>query len=440
MSELANFFTDPITRGPLIASMLICFVCSLVGVFLYVRRQTLIGESLSHAAYPGVLIGLLFANVYIQADHLHSLFALSGAFVASFCGYLWMRSQVLYLKVKDDGALCFVLSSFFGFGILLASRLQFTHNLLYKQAIVYLYGQASTMLDSDIYIYSILSLFVFLSIIAVFKDLKICSFDRSYAQTMGRPVKLIETFFLMLVVLSIILGIASVGVVLITAMLIAPAVAARQWTDSLSKMIVLSAIIGVISALFGTILSMKLSESLSAGGGRVSIPTGPTIVSVASALCFFSLFFAPQRGYFFRKLRGALFYHRCAVENTLKWMWKERDHGAFTYYEICDFHNQSRLFTAYLVFKMRFAGFIHKTPSQDYILTEKGIKRTIKIVRLHRLWEVYLVEHCEMGANRVHKNAEEIEHIITPEIESALNDLLENPTQDPHHQPIPQVQ
>ena len=431
------YFLDPITRGPLIASMLICFVSSLIGVFLYVRKQTLIGEALSHSAYPGVLLGLLFSAAYTGSAYTQSAFALMGAFIASFCGYLWIKSQVSKFKVKDDSALCFVLSSFFGFGILLASRMQFTHNLLYKQAVVYLYGQASTMLDSDIYVYSILSILVLSATVFFYRDLKIASFDIKYAQSVGRPVRFIELLFLILVVLAVILGISSVGVVLITAMLIAPAVAARQWTDSLAKMLLLSSIIGVVSGLFGTIMSIELSTMLSLSGERISVPTGPTIVLVAGAICLFSLFFSPQRGFFFRKLRGALFYHKCAVENTLKWMLKERDHGAFTYYEICSFHNQARLFTAYLIMKMRFSGYIARTDSKDYVLTNEGAALAIKIVRLHRLWEVYLVEHCEIGANRVHKNAEEIEHIITPEIENALNELLENPTQDPHKQPIP---
>lgn len=75
---------------------------------------------------------------------------------------------------------------------------------------------------------------------------------------------------------------------------------------------------------------------------------------------------------------------------------------------------------------------------KKYVLTHEGKKTGAHIVRLHRLWEAYLVYSLGLKIERVHKSAEEMEHILTPEIEKKLTELLDNPEQDPHHQPIPQ--
>jgi manganese/zinc/iron transport system permease protein len=70
-------------------------------------------------------------------------------------------------------------------------------------------------------------------------------------------------------------------------------------------------------------------------------------------------------------------------------------------------------------------------------LTESGEREGARIVRLHRLWELYLVDVLGMGVERVHRSAEEIEHILTPELEERLSRILNDPSEDPHHQPIP---
>ena len=164
------YFTDPVLRAPTIGCMLMCLTAALVGVVVFLKKQSLIGESLSHAAYPGVIVGVMIAGMsHISADEELpiALFSMAGAFVTSLLG-LWVIDILeKRLGVRSDSALCFVLAAFFGIGLTLASHMQFVYSSLYRQAQVYLYGQAATMTDAHIGIYALLAIIVS-SVIIIF--------------------------------------------------------------------------------------------------------------------------------------------------------------------------------------------------------------------------------------------------------------------------------
>ena len=225
------YFVDPILRGPTIGSMLMCLAAGLVGAVVFLRKQSLLGEALSHAAYPGVIIGVMVAGAFSLDASNHTLLAsliMAGAFVTALLGMLSIFCLVNFLKVKNDVALCFVLSTFFGIGLTLASQVQFTYSSLYQQIQVYLYGQAATMSDIHIKIYAFLALSIIIAAITFLKELEIIIFDRDYAESLGIRVRFVDGLFLILIVLAVVIGIRSVGVVLMSAMLIAPAAAARS--------------------------------------------------------------------------------------------------------------------------------------------------------------------------------------------------------------------
>lgn len=412
-----NYFTDPVLRAPTIGSMLMCLAAGLVGVFAFLRKQSLLGEALSHAAYPGVMAGVLIAAIFPGQEIIY--YILIGALITALLGIFSINLLQTRYRLHSDAALCFVLSVFFGIGVTMASRLQFTHTTLYQQSLVYLYGQAATMTDRHIYLYATLALIIFLLILLFYKELKVICFDRQYASSLGMPVKAIEALFFTLIVVAIIVGIRSVGVVLMSAMLIAPAVAARQFTNRMSHLFLLSGFFALLSGFFGNYLSAGL-------------PTGPMIVLVASAICLVALFLAPERGLLSRFIRIRRFRYRCLTENILKTFWHT---GPMTEQQIASYHTISRPYLFLILLRLRRAGWLVK--QNGYQLTKEGSIWAAKIVRLHRLWEVYLVTYMGVGPERVHHNAEEMEHIITPEIEEKLTKLLHDPGFDPHHQPIP---
>lgn len=436
-----SYFTDAVLRGPTIASMLMCLAAALVGVIIFLRKQSLIGETLSHAAYPGVIFGVMFSGfMYFNENYETSitLAIMVGAFLTALLG-LWTIHLLEILKIKTDSALCFVLSAFFGIGLTFASQIQFTHTTLYRQAQSYLYGQAATMTDFHIWLYGSLSLCVVLIIVLFFKELQLITFNSEYAKSLGINVERINALIFILTALSVVIGIRSVGVVLMSAMFISPAVAARQYTNKLSIMFLLAGLFGLFSGFLGNYLSLEWTQLLVAGDPsmRFSFPTGPMIVIIASIFCILSLLFAPERGLIFRRARALRFRYDCTCENILKSIWRTNENSPVTIDQIAKYQTFSSFFLNLILKRLVHNGWLTHTSQHTYQLTHSGQLRAKHIVRLHRLWEVYLANYLGVGAERVHRNAEEIEHILTPELEEELTALLQNPQEDPHKQKIP---
>lgn len=426
---ILNHFTDSVLRGPTIGCMLMCLAAAIIGVIVVLRKESLIGESLSHATYPGVIIGVLVAG-FLNLDDTHdiglSTLIMTGAALSALAGMYVIQWLQRRAGVKSDAALCFVLSSFFGFGALLASQVQFTHTALYRQTVVYLFGQAATMTDVHIWIYGALAIAVILTVALLYKELQLTTFDREFSKCIGLKISALDSVVFILIVISIVIGIRSVGVVLISAMLIAPAVAARQYTKKMSMMFVLAAIIGVSSGFLGNFLSIELGEHFAQRypDTKISFPTGPMIVIVAISICLLSLLLAPERGWLVRQYRIAKFRYTCVCESVLKTMWRKGQDASVSVDQISSLQNASKLYLRFVLNRLMHNGWVDRITSDTFSLSPDGKHWAGRIERLHRLWEVYLTEYIGVGAERVHCSAEEMQHIITPELEKELTLLL----------------
>lgn len=438
------YFTDSVLRAPTIGCMLMCLAAALVGVIVFLKKQSLLGESLSHAAYPGVIIGVIFAGRLgvAEDEELHvGLFIMAGAFLSAFGGLWAINFLEKRLNVRSDSALCFVLAAFFGIGLTLASQVQFAYSSLYRQVQVYLYGQAATMTDIYILIYAVLALAVIATILLFYKEIRTITFDADYARSLGINTRVVDAVVFFLIVLAVVIGIRSVGVVLMSAMLIAPAVAARQYTNKLYKIFLLAALVALLSGFLGNYLSVEVSKGLAQRfpAARLTLPTGPMIVIVASLICLLSLMLAPRRGLLLRLVRIVSFRYQCMCENLLKAVWRYGPDREVTFDEIAKYQSASPWYLRFILSRLVRQGWMEQIKT-GYRLTSEGKQWAARIVRLHRLWEVYLVDYLGVGAERVHCSAEEMEHIITPEIEAELTVILDNPKYDPHHQPIPKME
>ncbi|NGX46627.1 MAG: Manganese transport system membrane protein MntB, partial [Chlamydiae bacterium] len=311
------FFTDPLLRGPTIGSMLMACAIAMVGVLTFVQKRSLLGETLSHATYPGVAVAIALSSSLAIENWLPSL-VLFFAFLSALVGLVLMHFLQTRLKVREDSALTLILAAFFGVGITIASLLQFTHPKAYRLAGTYLYGQVATMGDRHIFLHGLFFCVVLGVIVLFYKELQALSFDRQFIRNNTWVSRFLTALVFLLVVCVIVLGIRTVGVVLISALLIAPAAAARQYTDRLSVMFMLAALIGAISGFVGNYLSYTFSSHLLAH----HLPVGPMIVLTASFLALFSLFFAPKRGLAIRFGRIFLFRCTCLQENILKRVWR----------------------------------------------------------------------------------------------------------------------
>lgn len=445
-----DYFSDAVLRAPTIASMLMGLTAGAVGTVAVLRREALIGEVLSHAAYPGLILGIALATLILPGSDggvLRSLIALCGGFVTALLGIYAIHFLQEKLHIASDPALCSVLAATFGVGVTLASQLQFSNAAAYRETLTLLYGQAATMTDFHIALYGGLALLTFSVIILFYKEIQLIIFDRPFALSLGLPVAVIEGLLFFLIALTVIVGIRTIGVVLMSAMLIAPSVAARQFTHHLWMMLLLSALFGSVAGFLGNYLSVEGTLLLSQlfPRQRLSLPTGAMIALTATLACLLALLLAPERGLLVRVWRIMRFRRRCLEENILKYIWHSPEHTA-TAAALRSYLAMPRLMLSMALFKLKRQGWLYPSnapgmnKSDGWSLSGDGVLRAGRIVRLHRLWEVYLVNYLGVGAERVHCSAEEMEHIITPELEDELTVLLADPVMDPHHQPIPPKQ
>lgn len=255
-------------------------VSGALGSFAVLRRQSLLGDAISHAALPGIALAFLLTG------SKSPLVLLAGAAIAGWLATLVMMSILRTTRIKDDTALGTILSVFFGVGLVLLTFIQKMPDARQAGLDKFLFGQAATLLTRDVIQIASLGAGVLLLTALFWKEFKLLSFDPLFGASLGFPMRLIDGILTSLLVLAIVLGLQTVGVVLMSAMVVAPAAAARQWTDRLSFMVLLSAFFGAAAGVGGAIVSSTTQR----------LPTGPTIVLIATAFVIVSVLFAPHRG------------------------------------------------------------------------------------------------------------------------------------------------
>jgi manganese/zinc/iron transport system permease protein len=372
-----------------------------MGVVLFLQKRSLVSETLSHAAYPGAVVGLLMA----PSDPVWAVvFVVAGALVSASLASGGMC--LMQKKIKADASLSFTLSVSFGLGLLIYSAIQGSLPSSGQRLMHLLFGQAATMGDSYLAFYGALTVLLLAVGSLLFRTMQAIVFHRDFSFSIGLPVKTFDALLQLLLLVVLALGFRSVGVLLMSGMLIAPAIAARQYTDRFGAMFLYASLFGALSAAIGVYISVY-----------AKVPTGPAMIIVSSTLAIVSVIFAPRKGWLFRQLRIAQFRRRCIEENSLKAMWKGQVPQGM-----------------WVLYRLRAQGYV----GSDGLLTPDGRQKAASIVRLHRLWELYLAQKLNEPVDRVHKTAEEMEHILTPELERMLTEALLHPKKDPHKQPIPE--
>jgi manganese/zinc/iron transport system permease protein len=428
-----SYFFDPLHAASIWGSILMCLSSSLMGVIVVIRKESLIGETLSHAALPGVALGICIGGLLPSLGDLGQLFCqIFFAFIFSCLGTVFLYFMKSSLKVKEDAALCFVLSTFVGAGLFVGSILQHLHPLWYRELQLFFYGQAATMRDIHVGLYAALALLCLLFVFFAFPILRIALFDKEYARSVSIPIKKIDYMLIVLISLSVIIGIKAVGIVLMSGMLIAPAIVARAFSHNLKNNFFIAALVGTLAAALGHVLSSEMPLWFLKPGEKVfSLPTGPIILLLAVCMSFIALLFGSKQGIVYRFLALQSFKWQIKEENFIKLFWKKGLHSLYTAEEI-----KSLGGSYFLVKKIERKGEIIRL-KEGWELTPKGRKRAQSIVRVHRLFELYLSSKLNMSLTDVHDIAEEMEHHITPEMERELTALLQDPKADPHKQPIP---
>ncbi|MCG9127211.1 metal ABC transporter permease [Candidatus Poribacteria bacterium] len=255
-------------------------VSGALGTYAVLRRQSLMGDAISHASLPGIALAFL-----LTGTKMHLLLIL-GAAIAGWIGTVIIMAIVRLTRIKYDSALALILSTFFGFGLVLHTLIQKMGNANQAGLDTFLFGQAATILKRDVITIGILGGIVIIIMLILWKELKILIFDEGFAASMGLPIRTLDVLLTSLLVIAIVIGLQAVGAVLMSAIIVAPAVAARQWTDRFSVMVLLAGLFGAVSGVIGTIISSTAAH----------IPTGPTIILTATLFVIISITLAPNRG------------------------------------------------------------------------------------------------------------------------------------------------
>ncbi|MBI2862311.1 MAG: metal ABC transporter permease [Chloroflexi bacterium] len=298
---LGDLFFDYTLRTVALGSGTLGMVSGALGAYAVLRKQSLLGDAISHAALPGIALAFLLTGSKAP------LVLVFGAAVAGSIGMLLVMSIVNTTRIKDDSALGLVLSVFFGFGLVVLTFIQKMPDATQAGLDRFLFGQAATLLERDVITMATLGALVLLTMMVFWKEFKLLSFDPDFGASLGFPMRLLDVLLMTLLVVAIVLGLQTVGVVLMSAMVIAPAAAARQWTDRLGPMVGLAALFGALAGVSGAVISSTAAR----------LPTGPTIVLCVSVITLVSLLLAPRRGLVWSWVRHQLNRRRLRVEAVL---------------------------------------------------------------------------------------------------------------------------
>lgn len=287
MDLFTSLFTDYTLRTVALGAATLGLVGGSLGSYAVLRGQSLLGDAVSHAALPGIALAFLLTASKAP------LVLLLGAAGAGLVGALAISGITKNTRVPYDSALGLMLASFFGLGLVLLTYIQRHAGAKQAGLDAFLFGQAAALVEGDVLTMAALGGGALLVMLLFWKELKLLTFDPAFGRSLGLPMNTLDAVLTTLLVVAIVIGLQTVGVVLMSAVLIAPAAAARQWTDRLGGMVGISAGIGAGCGVAGALVSAS----------AVYLPTGPIIVLCMTVVVAVSLVVAPHRGILWRWLR-----------------------------------------------------------------------------------------------------------------------------------------
>jgi len=439
MTFFAELFDSRITGTDCVVwgALLLGVTCGVLGTFIVLRRQSLLGDAIGHAVLPGVLVGFWFS--YIITGHGRSTPMLllgamiSGLLAAVLIGFL---KQTTVLKTAECMGVVF--TGFYGIGIVLMKILQKTPAGGQAGLEKFLFGQIAGISLDDVKLMALVAGGAIACVIVFWRKLSISSFDEQFAHSVGIPVKTIQYLLTGLLTVAIVISVQAVGVILVSAMLITPAATAYLLTDRLHRMAMLGGLFGALAGFIGALLSLLGSD----------LPTGAFMVLGASSLFALAFLLSPRYGLLPRVKRRWDQRRRTGAENLLRTMYlilERRDGGVenaqadrrFGVGDIASIRQESPAQVHRMAKLAARFGWIEKDSPDPLVLTDGGFTESKRIVRNHRLWELFLTQEAKLAADHVHADAEYIEHVLPRDVLAKLEEMLDNPVADPHGKPIP---
>lgn len=398
-----------------LCSMLVGLTCGVLGCFVVLRRMALIGDALSHAVLPGVVL------TFIITKDTQPIPLLIGALVAGLVASVLINVVTKASRTKEDSSIGVVFTVMFAVGILLTNSLP---NNVHFDLQCFLFGDALQVDRADLSMMAVVSAVVLLTVGLLYHRLKLVSFDPLVAAAMGISVGAMHYLLMGMLSATVVAGLKSTGVVLVVAMVITPASAAYQLTNRFAVMIGLAALFGALSAALGMSVAFIFNAS-----------TGPAMVIVATVIFGLSMLLSPTHGVVFDRLRRWRLARHVENEDLLKALYRA---GPIPIAEHLHLLSDALQMASPVV-----GGILHRLRREELVtadsgqvmLTPEGARRAEHMVRSHRLWETYLKDHAGVSPDAVHSEAEWLEH--AHDLSEELDETLGRPDVDPHGSVIP---
>lgn len=417
-------------RVVLLGATALGLASGVIGSFMLLRKRALMGDALSHATLPGVGAAFLISSA--AGGSGKSLpFLLLGALISGCAGVGCILFIRRFTRLKEDVALGIVLSVFFGAGVAILGVIQGMGTGHAAGLESFIYGKTASMLASDAWLIAAAALVVTLVCGLLFKEFALLCFDQDYARYQGWPVLRLDLIMMAMVVLVTVIGLQAVGLVLVIALLIIPAAAARFWSNHLPTMVVASGLVGAGSAALGAGLSALYPD----------LPSGAMIVVTAASLFVLSMLLAPRRGALPRWLEHRRLARRIARQHLLRAVY-ERTLGGVAHAGVeplaivaSSFVSRAELLRARSWSAGQLGEAIARAKADDLIhldpaggggvaLTPEGLAVAARLTRNHRLWELFLITRADIAPSHVDRDAEEVEHVLDPAMVASLEAAL----------------
>ena len=327
-------------------------------------------------------------------------------------GVVCIQAILRHSRLHEDAAIGIVLSVFFGAGIVGLSYIQANAPSGSAGLNSFIYGQAATMRPIDVVVMGAIALCGVVAGLLLLKEFALVCFDDEFARVDGWPVSAIDLVMMGLIVIVTVAGLQAVGLILVVAMLIIPAVAARFWTERLWLLVVIAAVIGALSGYLGSVVSALLPRK----------PAGAVIVLTSGGIFAISLVAAPARGVVASSIRRLRLRLRIAGDHLLELAHSRdvRALGRESIRRLGETRGWSMPFRWLVLISLRRAGMLGPSRDGGFDVTTDGQARGARVARNHALWEQYLVSHADVAPSHVDWSVDQVEHVLSDELVGEL--------------------
>ena len=424
--------------GWIVASGLLCAVAAaLLGNFLVLRRLSMLGDAISHAVLPGLAVA------FFITDSRNSLPMFLGALVVGMLTAFfteWIRRAG---RVDEGASMGVVFTSLFALGLVLIVQAA-DHVDLDPGCVLYgaieltpfdMVRLGTWEVPRAVATLGVIALLNALFVTVFFKELRISAFDPALATALGINATWMHYALMVFVALTAVASFEAVGNILVVAMLIVPAATAYLITDRLSRMVCWSVLVAAVAAVSGHVAAITVPLWF---GFRSTTTAG--MMAVMSGLIFFSaVFAAPRHGIIARSLRRSRIGWSILADDVVALLFRIEERGYRT--AATPENLQSIVLARRIPLRMALAWLVRRREitriDGQYRLTQRGRDRARGLVRSHRLWEQYLMSQLGVDAERIHDQAERLEHFTDSQLRKLLDAETGRPERDPHGRPIP---